>query len=339
MVPPTITDAAGRYRPYRAPHNPVRQPTTAVDSRDWDYERVNASGSPSQFAGTRASSVDAGSHGARLQWGRLTFFGWGVVDVQNRASYGDFEIAYTVHGEGPPLVLVPGVTQSAERWVEAGYVEALSSSRRVVAVDPLGHGQSSKTTSIEAYAPDRLVEHLLAVLDDAGIESADVWGYSRGASMAGKLAERHPGRVRRLVVGGMPLFETRPIMEALGMVPEWSAVEERHERCLAGDWSAYWDGFAVPLPDLVKEDLSSRNDLGAISACGVAGHLEPMVWKAAPGVETLAYWGRDEIFHDLNVEAAAGQPLRTATVVGGHAEAFFPAGPVIAEVEPFLDSK
>ena len=128
-------------------------------------------------------------------------------------------------------------------------------------------------------------------------------------------------------------------MKALGMLPEWAAVEEGHHRCLEGDWSAYWDGFPLPLPDAVKDDLASRNDLGSISACGVAGHLKPMVWQAPEGVETLAYWGRGEIFHDLNMEAVADQPIRTATVDGGHAEAFDPAAPVLAEVSPFLTSE
>ena len=259
--------------------------------------------------------------------------------MECRANYGEFEIAYTVRGEGPPLMVVPGVTMSAERWVEAGYVEALASTRRVIAVDPLGHGRSSKTSSIEAYAPDRLTEHLLAVLNDAGVESADLWGYSRGAAMAGRLANSHPHRVRRLVAGGIPLFDTRPIMKQLGMVPEWATVEERHQRCLDGDWSAYWDGFPLPLPDALKDDIASRNDLGSISACAVAGHLDPIIWHPPPAVETLAYWGRSEIFHDMNLEAAAGQPIRTTLVDGGHAEAFSPAEPVVAEVSPFLSSE
>ena len=125
--------------------------------------------------------------------------------MERQANCGDFEIAYEVKGDGPPLLLVPGVTQSAERWVEAGYVDALATRHRVVALDPLGHGRSSKTAAIDAYSPDRLVEHLLAVLDDAEIESADVWGYSRGGMMAGQLANRNPHRVRRLIVGGIPL--------------------------------------------------------------------------------------------------------------------------------------
>ena len=180
--------------------------------------------------------------------------------MECKASFGEFEIAYQVHGEGPPLLLVPGVTMSVERWVEAGYVEAMASSHRVIAVDPLGHGRSSKTAAIEAYAPDRLIEHLLAVLDDAGAQSADLWGYSRGAMMSGQLANSHPHRVRRLVAGGIPIFDTGPIRKQLGMVPEWATVEERHQRCLSGDWSAYWEGFPLPLPDDVKADIESRND-------------------------------------------------------------------------------
>ena len=259
--------------------------------------------------------------------------------MESTANFGEFEIAYRVHGEGPPLLLAPGVTMSAERWVEAGYMEALASNHRVIAIDPLGHGRSSKTATIDAYAPARLTEHLLAVLDDVGVESADLWGYSRGAAMAGQLANSHPQRVRRLVAGGIPLFDTRPIMTELGMVPEWATVEERHQRCLDGDWSAYWDGFPLPLPDALKADIATRNDLGSISACAVASYLDPMVWSPPPAVETLAYWGRSEIFNDMNVEAAAGQSIRTTVVDGGHAEAFSPAEPIVTEVGPFLSSE
>ena len=182
--------------------------------------------------------------------------------MECEVDVGGFSIAYTVQGNGPPLLLVPGVTMSAQRWVEAGYVESLAASRRVLAVDPLGHGRSSKTTDVDAYARDRLVEHLVAVLDDVDAEACDVWGYSRGAAMSGLLAGAHPERVRRLVVGGYPLFERNTILESLGMLPDWSEVEARHQRCLDGDWDAYWESFPLPLPDAAKADLSSRHDLG-----------------------------------------------------------------------------
>ena len=259
--------------------------------------------------------------------------------MECEVDVGGFSIAYTVRGEGPPLLLVPGVTMSALRWVEAGYVEALAGSRRVLAVDPLGHGRSSKTAEVDAYARDRLVEHLVAVLDDASVEVADVWGYSRGSAMSGLLAGAHPDRVRRLVVGGYPLFERNTILESLGMLPDRSEVESRHQRCLDGDWDAYWESFPLPLPDATKAQLSSRNDLASISACAVASHLDPMDWSAPNGVQTLAYWGEDEIFNDLNAQAATDQPISTATVPGGHAEAFFPSGPALAAVTAFLDTE
>ena len=50
--------------------------------------------------------------------------------MECEVDVGGFSIAYTVQGEGPPLLLVPGVTMSAQRWVEAGYVEPLAASRR-----------------------------------------------------------------------------------------------------------------------------------------------------------------------------------------------------------------
>ena len=64
-----------------------------------------------------------------------------------------------------------------------------------------------------------------------------------------------------------------------------------------------------------------------------------MNWRAPNDVETLAYWGEDEIFNELNAQAAADQPITTATVPGGHAEAFYPSGPALAAVTAFLDAE
>ena len=55
-----------------------------------------------------------------------------------------WSISYSVTGSGPGLLLVPGFSQWAGQWAEAGYVDALSHRYRVVVVDPLGHGDSDK---------------------------------------------------------------------------------------------------------------------------------------------------------------------------------------------------
>lgn len=246
------------------------------------------------------------------------------------------ELSYATAGDGPPIVLIPGHTMSAERWLEAGYVDDLAVDHRVVALDPLGHGESALSDDPEDYGRDALVEHVLAALDAADVSTAHVWGYSRGATMGLLLSERHPSRVSSLVFGGNVLFDAAPILAALDMVPSAETLARNHERALAGDWSGYWDTFPIPIPDATKRSIESRNHLPSISASGLAARRDSIVFET-PQVPTLAYWGVDEIFHQMNIETAEPLQIETATVPGGHAEAFDPAGAALAAVRPFLE--
>jgi pimeloyl-ACP methyl ester carboxylesterase len=56
----------------------------------------------------------------------------------------ELKISYRVEGEGPPLILLHGVTDSAESWYELGYVHALQAKHRLILIDSRGHGQSDK---------------------------------------------------------------------------------------------------------------------------------------------------------------------------------------------------
>ena len=69
-----------------------------------------------------------------------------------------------VVGKGPPLLLVPGTLQSADRWIDAGYVDALARQHRLLLLDPLGHGKSERSTQPEDYAQARLIDHLADAL-------------------------------------------------------------------------------------------------------------------------------------------------------------------------------
>jgi pimeloyl-ACP methyl ester carboxylesterase len=250
------------------------------------------------------------------------------------------DLAYAEAGSGPPLLLLPGHTSSAERWEALGYVPALAEEWHVIAVDPLGHGRSSKTAEIDAYAPERLVDHTLAVMDDLGIGSTTVWGYSRGAAIGGLVARQHPERVSALVYGGNTLFDHVKVLIDLGLRPSDETIDAGHRRAVDGDWTGYWDTFPVPLPDDVKRSLESQNDLASISASAVAGHRNPVVWSPPPeAVPTLAYWGTDEIFDELNRQVAGEQDLTISRVSGGHAEAFIDAEAALGIVLPsFADS-
>ncbi len=60
------------------------------------------------------------------------------------ADHQGIRIHYQVEGEGPPLVLQHGFTQSIQDWYRAGYVDALKPAYQLILIDARGHGGSEK---------------------------------------------------------------------------------------------------------------------------------------------------------------------------------------------------
>src|SRR3954454_13537939 len=106
--------------------------------------------------------------------------------------------AFVLAGEGPPLLLLHGIGNSAQTW--AGVLHRLAASHTVVAPDLLGHGSSGKPRgdySIAGCANG--MRDLLSVLD---IERATVVGHSLGGGIALQFAYQFPERVERIVLVG-----------------------------------------------------------------------------------------------------------------------------------------
>jgi len=78
-------------------------------------------------------------------------------------------------GTGSAVLLIPGLMQSAADYRQAGYVDRLAGTRRVLVVDPLGHGQSDKPHEADAYRAPDVAADVIAVLDAAGLETATLW--------------------------------------------------------------------------------------------------------------------------------------------------------------------
>ena len=110
----------------------------------------------------------------------------------------DITLNVETWGTGQPLLLLHGFTGSAAAWGELA--EQLSSYRRVLAVDLIGHGRSSAPADPGRYTMERCVADLVALLDRLEIESADVLGYSMGGRVALQLAAAAPARVGALVL-------------------------------------------------------------------------------------------------------------------------------------------
>lgn len=104
-------------------------------------------------------------------------------------------IAMRVQGDGDALLLINGMTRPLQSW--APFTQWLQG-RTVVSFDAPGVGGSP--TPRRPISIAGLAGVAAAVLDDAGIDQADVVGFSHGGAVAQQLARAAPGRVRRLIL-------------------------------------------------------------------------------------------------------------------------------------------
>jgi pimeloyl-ACP methyl ester carboxylesterase len=105
-------------------------------------------------------------------------------------------VRYLMAGSGPAVLLIHGITSSADTWRPA--MEALAGEHTVIAPDLLGHGASAKPRgdySLGAYASG--VRDLLAAL---GHDRVTVVGHSLGGGVAMQFAYQFPERTRRLAL-------------------------------------------------------------------------------------------------------------------------------------------
>ncbi len=104
-------------------------------------------------------------------------------------------------GEGPPLVLLHGITGRALDWDPV--VQALGAlapfSSRVIALDARGHGYSDWDPD-GSYGGDQHFADVVQVLTRLGIECCLLAGFSMGGGVAIMTAAANPSLVKRLVV-------------------------------------------------------------------------------------------------------------------------------------------
>jgi aminoacrylate hydrolase len=113
-----------------------------------------------------------------------------------KANIGDAEIYYEIHGEGPPLMLVPGLGGGGAFWSKQ--VPAFAKHFRVVIHDHRGAGQS--THSRIQYSVDQMASDALKLMDALGIEAAHYVGHSTGGAIGQVIAQDRPKRLRSLVL-------------------------------------------------------------------------------------------------------------------------------------------
>jgi poly(3-hydroxyoctanoate) depolymerase len=173
------------------------------------------------------------------------------------------EVATLTQGSGPPLLLLNGLTRPYESW--APLVASLPD-RRIVTFDMPGIGRSP-TPATPLLIP-ALARVAMQVLDAAGVQSADVLGYSHGGLVAQQLAFAVPHRVRSLVlvstscgVGGTPGPYLRRSFAPVELAKGWpapNALAMLWQLFAVGTWSSIPFLGAITQPTLVVQGADDR---------------------------------------------------------------------------------
>jgi pimeloyl-ACP methyl ester carboxylesterase len=84
-------------------------------------------------------------------------------------------------GDGPPVLVYSGITQSVADSRAWGLAEALRRHARLVFADHRGHGRSDRPHDSKSYADNLCAADFAGVLDHLGLEQAHFVGYSWAA--------------------------------------------------------------------------------------------------------------------------------------------------------------
>lgn len=106
-------------------------------------------------------------------------------------------LSVTIRGTGQPVVLLPGLFGSSYAYRHV--IATLDTAQfRTIGVEPLGMGSSSRPPDAD-YSLTAQADRVAAAMDSLGVTGAVLVGHAVGASIALRIAYRHPHLARGVV--------------------------------------------------------------------------------------------------------------------------------------------
>lgn len=216
------------------------------------------------------------------------------------ATYAELEgarLRYVDEGQGPAVVLIHGYASSLETW--ATVMPALREQHRVLAMDLRGFGWSDRAPG--DYSVEAQARHVLALMDQRGIERAAVVAHSYGSSVALTLALLAPERVTRIALydafvypGQRNTFFEWADAPGLGEALFSAFYDQRPDERIA---LAFYDDANLPQALVDAVELAVRRPGTTAAALAVARgmhleRLEPRLGEITAPV--LLLWGRED---------------------------------------------
>lgn len=180
-----------------------------------------------------------------------------------RARISDsLELYYEIHGSGPPVIFINGLTTTLESW--SYQIRQFRKRHTVVAYDCRGQGQSGKPG--HDYSGAAHTADLKTLMDQIGIARAHVIGLSFGGYIALNLAATYPDRVGSIVVSDSA-SEAYPLVEKI--LTGWAEAQDIGGLDLRFDVSLPWlysEAFIKNNPRKLRifKEVFKKNDLDAI---------------------------------------------------------------------------
>ena len=105
-------------------------------------------------------------------------------------------------GDGPPLLVIPGITSPAMIWAFVG--ERLAETHRVYILDNRGRGLSERYPGM-SYSVDDYAADAAGVIEALGLDRPAVLGHSMGARIVARLAATTADKVGRALLIDPPV--------------------------------------------------------------------------------------------------------------------------------------
>jgi pimeloyl-ACP methyl ester carboxylesterase len=220
----------------------------------------------------------------------------------------DTSIYYDDQGDGSPVVLLHGfVGDSNVDWVRSGILDRLlDEGFRVILFDARGHGLSGKPHDLASYEGDTLPNDACALLDELGLSSCVLVGFSMGARTALRTAVIDD-RVTAVVALGLGQRNLEPAEHGNNRVADAMLVDDP----------------STIEPAEVRRFRRMADAIGAdrhaLAAALAAERPDLSDFVADVKVPVLVITGADDTAGSPDVLAAALPDARAITTAGDHA--------------------
>jgi pimeloyl-ACP methyl ester carboxylesterase len=220
----------------------------------WTYTKLAEGFTPAvtaseMYEGKQSCRVDGSAFKPGYEYGSNS-------NVGKYITANGIKLYYETYGQGAPLLLLHGNSGSIKSF--RAQIASFAKYYTVIAVDTRGQGKSSEDG--REYTYDLFAEDMNAFLNQLGLDSAYIVGWSDGGNTGLIMAMKYPNKVKKLVAMGANIFIDKTVVD------KWIFKELNHQlKELEGDTTA-WAKNRVRLVHLLQnEPRHTYDDLKKIT--------------------------------------------------------------------------